>query len=91
MAPIFQVFQVCNIVISSIYCYLKVFLPRKQKKKMNIPYRATLCRAKFSSVETIRRAKFSSPNEKFVTFARRKISPNKVKVSLVEVQVNPRR
>ena len=31
------------------------------------------------SGETIRRAKFSSPNEKFVTFARRKSSPNKSK------------
>ena len=44
-----------------------------------IPYRAKLCRAKFSSGETIRRAKFSSLNEKFVTFARRKVSPNKSK------------
>ena len=33
-------------------------------------HRAKLCRAKFSSGETIRRAKFSSLNEKFVTFAR---------------------
>ena len=31
------------------------------------------------SVETFRRAKFSSLNEKFVTFARRKVSPNKSK------------
>ena len=30
--------------------------------------------------ETIRRAKLSSPNEKFVTFARQKISPNKSKI-----------
>ena len=44
-----------------------------------VPYRAKLCRAKFSSGETIRRAKFSSLNEKFVTFARRKVSPNKSK------------
>ena len=44
-----------------------------------LPYRAKLCRAKFSSGETIRRAKFSSLNEKFVTFARRKVSPNKIK------------
>ena len=35
--------------------------------------RAKLCRAKFSSGEIIRRAKFWSLNEKFVTFARRKI------------------
>ena len=38
-----------------------------------------LYRAKLSSGETIRWAKFSSPNEKFVTFARRKNSPNKSK------------
>ena len=37
---------------------------------MVLPYRAKLCRAKFSSGETIRRAKFSSPVKKFVTFAR---------------------
>ena len=38
-----------------------------------LPYRAKLCRAKFSSGEIIRRAKFWSLSEKFVTFARRKI------------------
>ena len=48
-------------------------------KHLLIPYRAKLCRAKFSSGETIRRAKFSSLKEKFVTFARRKVSPNKIK------------
>ena len=37
-----------------------------------------------------RRAKFSSPNKKFVTFARRKISPNENKVSSNKVQVNLR-
>ena len=42
-------------------------------------YRAKLCQAKFSL-----------QNEKFVTFARRIICPIKVKVSLVEVQVNLR-
>ena len=49
------------------------------KAETHVPYRAKLCRAKFSSGETIRRAKFSSLNEKFVTFARRKVSPNKSK------------
>ena len=44
-----------------------------------LPDRAKLCWAKFSSDETICRAKFLSPKEKFVTFARRKISPNKSK------------
>ena len=34
------------------------------------------------SGETIRRAKFSSLKEKFVTFARRKVSPNKSKIVL---------
>ena len=48
----------------------------KRFQKSNIPYRAKLCRAKFSSGETIRRAKFSSPSQKFVTFARRKVSPD---------------
>ena len=38
-----------------------------------VPYRAKLCRAKFSSGGIIRRAKFWSLSEKFVTFARRKI------------------
>ena len=33
-------------------------------------YQAKLCLAKFSSNETIRRAKFLLPNEKFVTFAK---------------------
>ena len=42
------------------------------------------------SRETIRWAKFSSPNEKYVPFAGRKFRPIKVKVSLVEVQVNLR-
>ena len=55
-----------------------------------LPYRAKLFRAKFSSGETIRRAKLSSLNENFVTFARRKFCPVKVKVSLVEVQMNLR-
>ena len=45
----------------------------------SVPYRVKPCRAKFSSGETIRRAKCSSLNEKFVTFARRKVSPNKSK------------
>ena len=36
---------------------------------LRLPYRAKLCRAKFSSGEIIRRAKFSSPFKKFVTFA----------------------
>ena len=56
---------------------------------LRLPYRAKLCRAKLLSGETIRRAKFSSLNEKFVTFARRKVLPiarrkvlpNKTKVS----------
>ena len=41
--------------------------------RAHLPYRAKLCRAKFSSGEIIRRAKFWSLSEKFVTFARRKI------------------
>ena len=42
-----------------------------------VPYWAKHFQAKFSSGVNIRRAKFSSPNEKFVTFAWRKIPPNK--------------
>ena len=37
--------------------------------------------------ETIRRAKFSSQNEKFVTFLEKKL-PSIKKVSLVEIQMN---
>ena len=57
------------------------WIPQNTKSaiKYKLLYRAKLCRAKFSSGETIRRAKFSSLNEKFVTFARRKVSPNKSK------------
>ena len=47
--------------------------PKMEKShldKLWLSYRAKLCRAKFSSGETIRRAKFSSPVKKFVTFAR---------------------
>ena len=58
--------------------------------KLWLHWWAKLCRAKFSSGEIIRRAKFSSLNEKFVTFARRKVSPPKIKVSLVEVRMNLR-
>ena len=36
-------------------------------------------RAKLSPGETIRRVKFSPPDKKFVTFTRRKLSPNKSK------------
>ena len=43
------------------------------------PYLAILCRAKFSSGKTICRAKYSSPNRKFVTFAQWTFSPNKSK------------
>ena len=46
---------------------------------LSLPYRAKVCQLKFSSGETIIRAKFSSLNEKFVTFAQRKVSPNKNK------------
>ena len=46
--------------------------------------------AKFLSGKTIRRAKFSSLKEQFDTFARQKISPNKSKSVLNEVQVNLR-
>ena len=59
------------------------------------PYRAKLCRAKFSSGDTIRRAQISSLNEKFVTFARQ-ILPDKVplnakacdKTSLVQLNIH---
>ena len=47
-------------------------------KKCGHPERLTLSDEALSG-ENIRRAKCSSPNEKFVTFARRKISPNKNK------------
>ena len=52
-------------------------MKRRINKRSDMPYRAKLFRAKFWLGETICRAKFSSPNEKFVTFARRKVSPNK--------------
>ena len=44
-----------------------------------MPYWAKLCRAKFLSGKTIRRANFSPLNEKIATFALRKVSPNKNK------------
>ena len=47
------------------------------RKKQWLPYWAKLCWVKLSSGETIRLAKFSPLNEKFVTFAQRKVSPNK--------------
>ena len=56
-----------------------------------IPYRAKLCWAKFPSVKTIHRAKFSSPNEKFVTFARRKILPKKIKKAFSWSKSEPKR
>ena len=46
---------------------------------LRLPYRAKLCRAKLLSGETIRRAKFSSLKEKFVTFPQRKVSRDKSK------------
>ena len=49
----------------------------KEKLVQWLTLGAKLCKAIFSTGKTIRWAKVSSTNEKFVTFARRKISPNK--------------
>ena len=55
-----------------------------------LPYRAKLCRAKLSSGETIRRAKFSSLKENSSLSPDKKFRPKNVKVSLNIVQVNLR-
>ena len=62
--------------------YFHQFLISKlapQEIKFYLIHRVKLCQEKFSSGKTIRRAKFSSPNKKFVTFTRRKFSSNKRK------------
>ena len=59
--------------------FIPILLGRGRFGLKYLPYRAKLCRAKFSSGNAIRRAKFLSPNEKFITFAQRKILPDKSK------------
>ena len=62
----------------------------KTQKLSNLPYRAKLCRAKFSSGETIRRAKFSSLKKNSSLSPDKKFRPIRIKVSLIEVHMNLR-